>query len=151
VKIEEAALAVLVLAALGSTEMSVIKHGLALLLPALAILGASFAQYLLTLVWPEIQRLPSVVVSIDSYLVNLLTFGLCVLAGRWTRRNTGTRAGAALMTIAPLAFVALNFWIISRGWGSVAWLRPFTIFIIVTAVLPLVGVALGWWRGAVKE
>jgi hypothetical protein len=131
--------------------MSVVKHGLALFLPALAILGASFAQYLLILVWPGIQRLPSVVVSIDSYLVNLLTFGLCVLAGRWTRRNTGTRAGAALMTIAPLAFLALNLWIITSGGGSVAWLRPFTIFMIVTAVLPLVGVTLGWWRGAVTR
>ena len=126
-----------------------VKLGLAFLFPALAILGAAFAHHLLTLVWPGIQQLPSIFMSIDNYLVNLLTIALCFLAGRWARRNVGTRIGAGLMIIAPLAFLALLFWVVTtRGLGSVAWFKLMTVSMVVTAVVPLIGVTLGWWRGA---
>jgi Na+/H+-dicarboxylate symporter len=99
----------------------VVKLGLAFLFPALAILGAAFAHHLLTLVWPGIQQLPSVFMSI----------------------------GAASMIIAPLAFLALLFWVVTtRGLGSVAWFKLMTVSMVVTAVVPLMGVTLGWWRGA---
>ena len=126
-----------------------LKLGLSFLLPALAILGAALARHLLTLMWPGIQQLPSPVMSVDSYLENLLAIALCFLAGRWTRRNVAGPTGAALMAIAPLAFLALMFWAITtRGLGPVAWFKPITVFMVVSAIVPLVGVALGWWHGA---
>jgi hypothetical protein len=129
--------------------VAVVKLSLAFLLPTLAILGAAFAHYLLTLLWPGIQQLPSGATSIDSYLADLLTIALCFLAGRWTRRNVRSPVGAGLMVLAPLGFLVLTLWVItSRGLGPVAWFKPLTLFMLITAVLPLMGVMLGWWRGA---
>jgi hypothetical protein len=127
----------------------VLKLALSFLLPAFAILGAALARHLLTLMWPGIQQLPSPVMSVDGYLENLLAIALCFLAGRWTRHNVGTPTGAALMAIAPLAFLALMFWAITtRGLGPVAWFKPITVFMVVSAIVPVVGVVLGWWHGA---
>jgi len=121
-----------------------LKLALNLALPGLAIVVAALAQLALTTLWPGIQAVPSAVVSIDSYIVLLLALGLCFLAGRWTHRIVPTVAGAACAAIVPLAWIEL----ICRGnfmlGGSIAWFRPLTIFVIFTAIAPLIGVALGW-------
>jgi hypothetical protein len=115
-----------------------------LALPALAIVVAALAQLALTTFWPGIQVVPSAVVSLDSYIVLLLALGLCFLAGRWAHRIVPTVLGAACAAIAPLAWLGLTF----RGnfmlGGSIAWFRPLTIFMMSTAIAPLIGVALGW-------
>ena len=72
-----------------------LKLALSLTLPALGIVLAALAQLALTTLWPGIQVVPSVVVSVDSYFVVLLTIGLCFYAGGWTQRNVPTIAGAA--------------------------------------------------------
>ena len=74
----------------------------------------------------------------------LLVLGLCFLAGRWARRNASTVAGAACAVIAPLAWLGLNFRATLLIGGSVAWFKPLTIFVIISASAPLIGVALGW-------
>jgi hypothetical protein len=120
------------------------KLAVNLALPALGIVAAALAQLALTTLWPGIQAVPSAVVSLDSYFVVLLALGLCFLAGRWTHHNLPTVRGAACAAIAPLAWLGLilggNFMIA----GSVAWFRPLTIFIMFTAIAPLVGVTFGW-------
>jgi hypothetical protein len=121
-----------------------LKLILSLALPGLAIVVAALAQLALTTLWPGIQVVPSAVVSIDSYIVLLLALGLPFLAGRWTHRIVPTVAGAACAAIAPLTW----FGLICRGnftlGGPIAWIRPLTIFMMFTAIAPLIGVALGW-------
>jgi hypothetical protein len=120
------------------------KLAVNLALPALGIVLAALAQLALTTLWPGIQAVPSAVVSLDSYFVVLLVLGLCFLTGRWAHHNVPTVAGATGAAIAPLAWLGLilngNFTIA----GSIAWFRPLTIFIMFTAIAPLVGVAFGW-------
>jgi hypothetical protein len=120
------------------------KLVLNLALPALAIVVAALAELALTRLWPGLQVVPTAVVSPSSYVVLLLTLGLCFLAGQWAHRIVPTVAGAACAAIVPLAWLGLIF----RGsfmiGGSIAWLRPLTIFMISTAFAPLIGVALGW-------
>jgi hypothetical protein len=120
------------------------KLVLNLALPALAIVVAALAQLALTTLWPGIEVAPSAVVSLDSYIVILLALGLCFMAGRWAHRIVPTVAGAACAAIAPLAWFGLIF----RGnfmiGGSIAWFRPLTVFMMSTAIAPLIGVALGW-------
>jgi|SRR5882724_4230525 len=121
-----------------------IKLAVNLALPALGIVVAALTQLALTTLWPGIQAVPFTVVSLDSYVVVLLALGLCFLAGGWTHHNVPTIAGAVCAVIAPLAW----FGLILRGTlmigGSIAWFRPLTVFIIFTAIAPLIGVALGW-------
>jgi hypothetical protein len=120
-----------------------LKLALNLALPALGIVLAALAQLALTTLWPGIQSIPSPVASFDSYIAVLLALGLCFLAGRWTHHIVPTVAGAACAAIAPLVWLGLilrgNFSIAA----SIAWFRPVTIFLIFTAVTPLIGVALG--------
>jgi hypothetical protein len=120
------------------------KLAQSLALPALGIVVAALAQLALTTLWPGIQAVPSAVVSLDSYFVLLLVLALCFLAGRWTRHNVPTVAGAACTAIAPVLWLGLilkgNFMMV----GSIAWFRPLTIFIMFTAIAPLVGVTFGW-------
>jgi hypothetical protein len=113
-------------------------------LPAMGIVLAALVQLALTTLWPGIKVVPSLVVSIDSYFVVLLTVGLCFIAGGWAQRNVPTTAGAACAVIAPLAWLGLLLKGTMTGVGSIAWLRPLTLFTIFTALAPLIGVALGW-------
>jgi hypothetical protein len=126
------------------------KLVLDLAFPALAIVVAALAQLALTTLWPGVQVVPSAVVSLDSYVALLLALGLCFLAGRWAHRIDPTVAGAACAAIAPLAWFGLIF----RGnfliGGSIAWFRPLTIFMMSTAIAPLIGVALGWVLSSTK-
>jgi hypothetical protein len=121
-----------------------LKLILNLALPGLAIVVAALAQLALTTLWPGIQFVPFALVSIDGYIVLLLALGLSFLAGRWTHCIDPTIVGAACAAIAPLAWLGL----ICRGTfmlgGSIAWFRPLTIFVMFTAIAPLIGVALGW-------
>jgi hypothetical protein len=121
-----------------------LKLILNLALPGLAIVVAALAQLAITTLWPGIQLVPSAVASLDSYIAVLLALGFCFLAGRWTHHIVPTVAGAACAAIAPLAWLGLvirgNFVIA----GSIAWFRPLTIFVMFTAIAPLIGVALGW-------
>jgi hypothetical protein len=120
------------------------KLVLNLALPVLAIVVAALTQLALTSLWPGIQSVPSAVVSLDSYIVLLLALGLCFLAGLWAHRIVPTVAGAACAAIAPLAWFGLIF----RGsfmiGGPIAWFQPLTIFMVSTALAPLMGVSLGW-------
>lgn len=127
-----------------------------LLLPGLAILLAAFAQYVLTRVWPGIQAIRSPVVSPDGYFVVLCSAFLCFLAGDILGRRVGSRIGFACAAIAPLAFLAGMLWATVGRPGlelgaRIAWLRPITLFCIVTAVLPLLGLALGWRYAAARN
>ena len=126
-----------------------VKRAFALFLPLLAIVGSAFAQHMLGLAWPTLGLVAFPVISIDSYLWNLLSLVLCFLAGRWTRRNVGTLAGASLMAIVPLLFFGLVLWNITRGLDHIAWSKPITLFMIATAIVPITGVTFGWWRGSV--
>jgi hypothetical protein len=129
-----------------------LKLALNFALPALGIVTAALAQLALTALWPGIQGIPSVVVSVDSYFVVLLTVGLCFLSGVWTQRNVPTIAGAACAVIAPLAWLGLLLRGTMLGAGSIAWFRPLTLFTILTAMAPLMGVALGWaWSSAKRR
>ena len=128
-----------------------LKLALNLTLPALGIVLAALAQLALTTLWPGIQVIPSVVVSVDSYFVVLLTIGLCFYAGRWTQRNVPTIAGAACAVIAPLAWLGVVLRGTMMGAGSIAWFRPLTLFTIFTAMAPLIGVAWGWTMSASKR
>ncbi len=121
-----------------------LKLALNFALPALGIVVAALAQLALTTLWPGIEIIPSVLVSVDSYFVVLLTVGLCFLAGRWTQRNVPTIAGAVCAVIAPLAWLGLVLRGMMMTAGSIAWSRPLTLFTIFMAMAPLIGVALGW-------
>lgn len=120
------------------------KLVLNLALPAMAIVVAALAQLALTKIWPGIQVVPSAGVSLDSYIVLLLTLGMCFLAGKWAHGIVPTVAGAACVAIAPLAWLGLFI----RGsfgiGGPIAWFQPLTIFMLSTALAPFIGVALGW-------
>jgi hypothetical protein len=76
------------------------------------------------------------VVSIDSYVTVLLTVGLCFVAGGLAQRNVPTIAGAACAVIGPLAWLGLLLKVIMMGVGSVAWLRPGTLFTMFAAMVP---------------
>ncbi len=121
-----------------------LKLALNFALPALGIVVAALAQLALTTLWPGIEIIPSVLVSVDSYFVVLLTVGLCFHAGRWTQRNVPTIAGAVCAVIAPLAWLGLVLRGMMMTAGSIAWSRPLTLFTIFMAMAPLIGVALGW-------
>jgi hypothetical protein len=122
-----------------------------LVLPAAGIVLAALVQLAFTTLWPGIQMVPSRVVSVDSYFVVLLTVGLCFVAGRWAQRNVPTIAGAACAVVAPLAWLGLLFKSTFMGIGSIAWFRPLTLFILFTAMAPLIGVALGWALSSSKR
>jgi hypothetical protein len=122
----------------------VLKLALNLVLPAVGIVLAALVQLGFTTLWPGIQVVPSLVVSVDSYIVVLLTVGLCFVAGGWAQRNVPTIAGAACTAIAPLAWLGLLLKGTGMSVGSIEWFRPLTLFTIFTAMAPLIGVALGW-------
>jgi hypothetical protein len=127
-----------------------LKLALNLALPAAGILLAALAQLALTTVWPRIKIVHSGYVSIDSYFVVLLALGLCFVAGRWAQRNAPTIAGAACAVVAPLAWLGL---LLSSmvGVGPITWFRPIVLFVIFTAMTPLIGVALGWFLSAARQ
>jgi hypothetical protein len=127
-----------------------LKHCLSLALPGVAIIAAALAQLALVTLWPGVQRLHFPIVSADSYFVVLLAGALCFVAGRWSRRSLGNLTGLICALAAPLAFLGLFLWptlgldIRAVGFAHIAWLTPITSFLIVSASLPLAGVALGW-------
>lgn len=129
---------------------SMLRMCLSLAMPAAAIFAAALAQHVLTMLWPALRRLPFPVASADSYLVVLLTGVLCFLAGGFLRRRVQTRTGLFCALVAPLLFAGFLLWsafgpaIRAAGLGDIAWLRAMTLFIIVSACLPLAAVALGW-------
>ena len=121
-----------------------LKLLLSLTLPALGIVIAALLQFALTTLWPGIQMLPSAIVSVDSYVAVLLTIGLCFLAGHWTQQHVPTAAGAACALIVPVAWFGFLFRSTVVGAGSIAWLAPLTLFTLIAALAPLLGVAAGW-------
>ncbi len=120
------------------------KWLVALALPAMAILAAALVQMALTKVWPGVQHLPSVAVTVDSYFAVLLTTALCFVAGRWLRRNIRTRGAIALASVAPSIFTAMILTVTLRPLDHVAWSSPLTQFVVISAVLPLLAVLVGW-------
>jgi hypothetical protein len=120
-----------------------LKLALSFIFPAVGIVIAALAQLMTTTLWPGIRALPSVVVSIDSYIAALLVMALSFLAGGWTRRNVPTSAGAACALIVPLLWLAL--WVKSFliAFGPIAWLQPLTLFALFISTAPLISVALG--------
>lgn len=128
-----------------------LKLALNLVLPAVGVVLAALVQLAFTTLWPGIQVVPSLVVSVDSYLVVLLTVGLCFVTGGWAQRNVPTIAGAACAAIAPLAWLGLLLKSTMMSVGSIAWFRPLTLFTIFTAMAPLIGVALGWAMSSSKR
>lgn len=127
------------------------KLGLSLAFPALAILVAALAQLVATTLWPGIARIPSVVVSLDGYAVVILAMGLCCFAGRWSQRNVPGIAGAASVGAAPLAWFGLVVTGMFATTPKIAWSQYLTIFVLVAAAAPLVGVNMGWVMSASKH
>ena len=121
-------------------------------LPALGILVAALVQVALTTLWPGIHTLPFTVITIDSYVVVLLTMGLCFCAGRWTQRNAPTITGALCTLIVPLAWFGLMVKGLVLGAGSTAWLASLTLFVLLAALAPFLGVVSGWaWSSLVRR
>ncbi len=122
-----------------------------LVVPALGIVLAALAQWGLTALWPGLQRASSGVVSIDSYIVVLLTFGLCFFAGRWAYRNVPTGAGAAFAAAIPLIWLGLMLRGNFTAPGHIAWFGPLTLFMMSIAIVPLLGVGFGWLLSSSKH
>jgi len=133
--------------------MKIYKLLEAFLLPALAIMAAALAQLALTSAWPGIREIRSPIVTADGYFFVLSAGILCFLAGRVLRRRMGSRLGLVCAAIVPAAYVCLILWALFgralwRLGAHIAWLRPLTLFGIAWAILPLLGLVLGWWTGA---
>ncbi|MBW8079006.1 MAG: hypothetical protein GJU76_13225 [Gallionella sp.] len=129
--------------------MKIHKLLASVLLPALAILLAAFAQHILTIIWPGIREIRVPVVTVDSYFAVLSSGVLCFLAGYILRRRGGGRAGFVCAMIAPTAYLCLLLWALivqplMELDGRIAWLHPITIFNVAAAILPLLGLVLGW-------
>jgi O-antigen ligase len=122
-----------------------------LVLPALGLVLAALAQLGLTTLWPAIQGFPSYLVSIDSYLAVLLTLGLCFFAGRRPHTNVPTVLGAACVGVVPLVWLGLTLRGILAPAGHIVWFRSLTVFMMVIAVVPLIGVGLGWVSSPAKR
>jgi hypothetical protein len=122
-----------------------------LALPALGIVIAALAQLGVTTLWPGMQLIPSGVVSIDSYFVVLLTFGLCFFAGRWAHTNVPTVTGAAFAAVIPLIWLVMTLRGNFTAPGHIAWFRPLTVFVMFVAVVPLIGVGFGWGLSSSKH
>jgi hypothetical protein len=122
-----------------------LKLAINVVLPAVGIFLAALIQLAVNTLWPALKFVPFLYFSIDSYLLVSLAAGFCFVAGGLAQRSVPTVAGAASAVIVPLAWLALWLKVIVTGGAStVAWLRPVTLFTIFTALLPLIGVALGW-------
>jgi len=113
-------------------------------LPALCIAVASLVQDAVATAWPGIRMFHSAVVSVDSYVAVLLTLGLCFCAGRWVQQNVPAIAVAACALIVPLTWLVFVVRSTMVGVGPIAWLRPLTLFTLLAALAPLLGVSLGW-------
>ena len=119
------------------------------MLPGLAIFIAAFAQHVLTLVWPGVREITFGEISADSYFFVLCSGFLCFFAGYILRRDVGGRPSFLCAVITPLGFMCLFLWA-TIGWpmleldAKIAWLRPITLISIAAAIVPLLGVALGW-------
>ena len=118
-------------------------------LPALASFLAAFAQHMLTIIWPGIREIRVPVVTADSYFVVLSSGVLCFLAGYILRRRGGGRAEFVCAAIAPTAYLCFILWAliglpIVELDARIAWLHPFTVFTVAAAILPLLGLVLGW-------
>jgi hypothetical protein len=123
---------------------NVAKLIVALVLPALAIVVAAAIQFALNSWWPGLQHLPVSPVTLDSYVAVLLILGLCVLAGRWTRRNANSVAGLICVAALPLVWLGVMLWVSLHGGTNIAWFQPLTLFTIFAALAPVIGVAMGW-------
>ena len=137
--------------------MKIYKLFVSLLLPALAIFVAALAQQTLTTAWPGIREIHFPIVTVDSYFYVLSSGFLCFLAGIILRRHVGSRFGFVCAVITPAAYLCLVLWeivgqpIVELG-VKIVWLRPVILFFIVAAILPLLGVALGWsYSGAQRR
>lgn len=129
--------------------MKLHKLLVSLLSPALAIFLAAFAQHILNIVWPGIREIRFPVVTADSYFVVLSSGFLCFLAGYILRRRGGGRAQFVCAMIAPAAYLCLFLWPligqpIVELHARIAWLHPITLFEVTVAILPLLGLVLGW-------
>lgn len=134
-------------------QMKIYKLLASLLLPAVAILLAAFAQLALTAVWPGVREIRSPIVTADGYFAALSSGVLCFCAGRLLRRWVGVPSGFVCAAIVPSVYLCLFLWaILGRAmWqlgAHIAWLRPITLFSVASAILPLLGLALGWWTSA---
>ena len=129
--------------------MKINKLLVSLLLPAVALFFAAFAQHTLTAIWPGIREIPFPVVTVGSYFVVLSSGLLCFFAGYMLRRRGGGRAKFVCAMIAPIAYLCWILWaLIGRPLveldARIAWLRPITLFSVVAATLPLLCLVIGW-------
>lgn len=129
--------------------MKIYKLLISLLLPGLAILLASLAQQALVAAWPGIRDIHFSIVTIDSYFVALSSGLFCFFAGSVLQRRVGTRLGLICAVVLPLGYLCLILWalighpMLEFG-AKIAWTRPIVLFMIAAAILPLLGLVLGW-------
>jgi hypothetical protein len=120
-------------------------------LPALAIGIAAVAQLTLTALWPAITQLPSVGISIDSYVASIVMVILSFLAGRWVRNNVQVRGVLLALLIVPVAWVAIGSSPLLMTMGRIDWSLPLNHFIVASALAPLIAVVAGWIAGASRQ
>ena len=131
--------------------MLVLKAGLSLAMPAVAIVLAALVQLALTSLWPQVQRIHFPVASVDSYAAVLLAGALCFAAGRFLQRFVRNGYGAACATLVPIGWLAMVLWGTLRFSNSVHWSEPLTLFILATGLTPLTGVLAGWGLSAMRD
>ena len=116
----------------------------ALLLPALAIVVAAGAQEVLSLWVPAMNGSSFGSMTLGSYVGVILECAACAIAGYWLFRCDRSTFYLGISEIAPAAWaVALFVGVLPQG-GVINWRSQLVWVLIIGALAPPLGVALGW-------
>jgi hypothetical protein len=118
------------------------------LTPFGALALAIVAQPLVTWALPQVQNVSFAGLSADSYIPMTVGPVFAFLAGFWLRHKNSGVLNFLLALVAPTACFAVCVLALTHlglGWN------PLTAVVLLTGVLPMVGLCSGWsfgWRAA---
>jgi len=115
-----------------------------------AIILSVLAQVVLTTLWPKVTAFSFGGISADSYLTVVAVGSLSAFVG-FSLRARGRHRYALLLAVAvPTLWLGAMLYVILPTNSPIA-LNAVTVFTMIAAIAPLVGVAAGWFTAASRE
>jgi hypothetical protein len=109
--------------------------------PAGAMGAGALLQQSLLSVWPAVQSLSVLGVSLDSYIADAAILGLCFLAGRLIRRNAPARGVLLASFLFPVLWLILLLLMMLPPNHMTG---PIRLSFLVAAVAPILSLALAY-------
>jgi hypothetical protein len=120
------------------------KSVLLVLLTMVAIGAGVVAQPVLAILFPAIENHTVGGLRADSYVPCIVGSLLCGILGYQLGMRMRSGRTAALLAAFPVIWIGLSAWILRSLGATTFVVNPFSVCIILTGIMPLLGVLAGW-------